>query len=205
MRLSEAARGFTRYRSPQVLLGLLALLAGIRVVRGEWDVSDVYAAVGLVAVYPFLEWFLHVVVLHVRPHGPVTRALDAAIGRSHRAHHADPTDPDILFLLPRIVVGLAVLLLALAVFLPASTATGALVAGLLALGYEWTHYLIHTPYRPKSTLYKAVYRRHRLHHFRNERYWFGVTNGLADRVLGTNPAKDDVPVSPTARTALASR
>ena len=43
-------------------------------------------------------------------------------------------------------------------------------------------------------------RAHRLHHFRNERYWFGVTMHLADHVLSTYPGKLDVELSPTART-----
>jgi sterol desaturase/sphingolipid hydroxylase (fatty acid hydroxylase superfamily) len=45
-----------------------------------------------------------------------------------------------------------------------------------------------------------MWRAHRLHHFRNEHYWFGVTMHLGDRVLRTYPAKDAVPPSATART-----
>jgi sterol desaturase/sphingolipid hydroxylase (fatty acid hydroxylase superfamily) len=66
--------------------------------------------------------------------------------------------------------------------------------------YEWTHFLIHSSYRPRRSVYRAIWRAHRLHHFRNERYWFGVTMHLGDRVLGTYPAKDAVPASLTART-----
>lgn len=43
-----------------------------------------------------------------------------------------------------------------------------------------------------------------LHHFRNERYWFGITTHLADHVLGTFPAKEAVPVSSTCGTLGAS-
>ena len=46
----------------------------------------------------------------------------------------------------------------------------------------------------------SLERAHRLHHYRNENYWMGVTNHLGDHVLGTFPNKDDVPVSPTAKT-----
>ena len=45
-----------------------------------------------------------------------------------------------------------------------------------------------------------MWRAHRLHHFRNEHYWFGVTMHLADHVLSTYPGKLDVELSPTART-----
>ena len=38
--------------------------------------------------------------------------------------------------------------------------------------YEWCHYLIHTDYKPKTAVYRAIWRNHRLHHFKNEHYWF---------------------------------
>ena len=66
--------------------------------------------------------------------------------------------------------------------------------------YEWIHYLIHTNYRPRHAPYRKVWRAHRLHHFRNEHYWFGVTMHLGDRVLRTYPERDEVPASATART-----
>jgi sterol desaturase/sphingolipid hydroxylase (fatty acid hydroxylase superfamily) len=62
------------------------------------------------------------------------------------------------------------------------------------------HFLIHSTYRPKGWYYRYIYRAHRLHHFRNENYWFGVTVHLGDHVLRTFPGKDDVPVSATAFT-----
>jgi hypothetical protein len=68
------------------------------------------------------------------------------------------------------------------------------------LAYEWIHFLIHSSYKPKRWYYRYVYKAHRLHHFRNENYWFGVTVHLADHVLRTFPEKDAVPVSPTAFT-----
>ena len=66
--------------------------------------------------------------------------------------------------------------------------------------YEWTHFLIHTAYRPRSRDYRSVWRNHRLHHFKNERFWHGITQNLSDRVLGTLPDHRDVPKSKTART-----
>ena len=93
--------------------------------------------------------------------------------------------------------------LACVVFAPLGVATGFAAAVFLSLAYEWTHYLIHTDYMPRTRFYRSLWRGHRLHHYRNENYWFGVTNHLGDRVLGTNPAKDAVPVSATARTLAA--
>ena len=67
------------------------------------------------------------------------------------------------------------------------------------LAYEWTHFLIHSKYRPRRAYYRLLWRHHRNHHFRNEHYWFGVTTDLGDRLLRTRPERDAVGVSPTAR------
>jgi sterol desaturase/sphingolipid hydroxylase (fatty acid hydroxylase superfamily) len=78
--------------------------------------------------------------------------------------------------------------------------TGGATSYAMLTAYEWTHFLIHTSYRPRRRLYREVWPAHRLHHYRNEHYWFGVTVHGADRVLGTYPAKEAVPASATACT-----
>src|SRR6202043_1216181 len=80
------------------------------------------------------------------------------------------------------------------------TLTGIAFAYLGLFRYEWSHFLIHTPYVPKSRWYRTIWRNHRLHHFKNEDYWMGVSSNLGDRVLGTNPDQRAVPKSQTART-----
>ena len=76
----------------------------------------------------------------------------------------------------------------------------ALLAGYVLVGvYEWTHFLIHTAYRPRSRYYRSIWRTHRLHHFKNEHYWHGITNTVADRVLGTLPDQRAIERSRTAR------
>ena len=83
-----------------------------------------------------------------------------------------------LLLFPRTALGLSFLVTILA----------------FGLAYEWTHYLVHTDYRPKRALYRAIWRNHRLHHFKNEHYWFAVTTpGTADRVLRTYPIRPRSP------------
>jgi hypothetical protein len=67
----------------------------------------------------------------------------------------------------------------------------------LGLAYEWCHYLIHSGYKPKTALYRAIWWNH---HYKNEHYWFTVTSsGTADRVLGTYPDPATVATSPTAK------
>ncbi len=66
--------------------------------------------------------------------------------------------------------------------------------------YEWCHFLSHSPYQPKSERFRRVLVAHRLHHFKNEHYWMGVTSYLGDRTLGTYPDQHSVEKSPTVRT-----
>jgi sterol desaturase/sphingolipid hydroxylase (fatty acid hydroxylase superfamily) len=103
-------------------------------------------------------------------------------------------------------IALVVWLLTLAVAKPLGapvlplTLTGIAFAYLGLFRYEWSHFLIHTPYVPKTRWYRAIWRNHRLHHFKNEGYWMGVSSNLGDRLLGTNPDQRAVAKSPTART-----
>ena len=77
--------------------------------------------------------------------------------------------------------------------------SGVLAGFAILFSYEWCHFLIHSPYRPRGRYYRTIWRNHRLHHFKNENYWFGVTSNLGDVVLGTNPERSVVSKSPTAR------
>lgn len=131
------------------------------------------------------------------------RTIDSLAARRHRAHHWDPRDPRYLFIpLPVLVPLLAIW--GLLTFLVASNtrtaATGMVVGVGLLFAYEWTHHLIHSTYLPRAAIHRRIWRNHRLHHFKNERFWFGITSQVADRVLRTNPAKEAVETSPTART-----
>jgi sterol desaturase/sphingolipid hydroxylase (fatty acid hydroxylase superfamily) len=80
--------------------------------------------------------------------------------------------------------------------------TGSAVGLLSLLAYEWMHFLIHAPYQPRGRWYRSRWRAHRLHHYRNEHYWYGVVSTAADRMFGTAPDRDDVPVSATALTLV---
>lgn len=203
--IGEARREFLRRFSPRVLVGFLAAALIVRMLVGSPSWWDLLPGLAVLALQPFLEWTLHVFVLHGRPRqvGPWT--YDTVVAQDHRAHHADPRDVGLIFI-PRRWVGYLVFSvsgLALALGWLSDNwgaAASFLVAGAaMAFAYEWSHFLMHTDYKPRSSLYRHLYMNHRLHHFRNERYWFGITSTAADSLLGTAPEKDAVPVSPTAR------
>lgn len=206
--LGEAAAVF--WRQPTAVLLALATV-GTWTARGlhsgpGW--ADLALVAGYLAVFPLLEWVIHTSLLHWKPRPVAGRTLDPLVARKHREHHADPQQLDLIFIPLSALASGAVLITAIAWLLP-STALGltfAATAATLGLVYEWTHYLIHTDYRPRRALYRAIWRHHRLHHFKNENYWFTVTTtNTADRLLGTQPDPASVPTSPTARDLLGER
>ena len=201
--LGEAWRSFLRAPSPWMISSFLVAAVVARAVVGGGSAWELAIPVTLVALFPVIEWLIHVGILHWRPRrvGPV--AVDSLLARKHREHHADPREIPLVFipwqalcwLLPAYVV---VALLAM----PSLTGALTLLVSIytLKLGYEWTHYLVHSDYRPRSAWYRSVWRNHRLHHYKNEHYWFTVTSaGTADRLFGTYPDPASVKTSPTVR------
>jgi hypothetical protein len=203
--VNDAAHLFVRHTSPRILLVASAIVIAARIALGRWSLTDAIVAGVIVAAQPFTEWLIHVYILHVQPGtGWLNDAFDKAAGIAHRLHHQDPYDLRWQFIHPRVVIGGLVFdATVLAIFRTPAALTGVLAAVLLTTVYEWVHFLIHTDVPAKHAPYKQLHKAHRLHHYRNENYWLGVTNHLGDRVLRTYPAKEDVEVSPTAVTALA--
>jgi hypothetical protein len=209
--LCDCWRDFARRRSPRMIAGAIAGAALVRARYGPPRASDAKIGVGLVAAQPFVEWLIHVYLLHSRPLRVGGRRVDLPAAREHREHHAEPAQLDGVLVPTPVLAGFLPLIAVIAWILAlpisrvaggdrrAGAATGTLSAYLLLGAYEWSHYLIHTPYVPRGRVYGAIRRSHRLHHYKNERYWFGVTSNVGDRVLGTFPDQGGVPRSPTAR------
>jgi hypothetical protein len=211
--LGQARREFLRKESPWVIgAGIVALIA-VRAMIGDLSWRDAVAVGALLAIYPFGEWAIHVYLLHAKPIKVRGRQVETVAARAHRAHHGDPNDLDMVLLywwqaafLMLVAVPLTIGIVAgIVTLLAGPVSLGVLVSGAIAgycmvFVYEWTHFLIHTAYRPRTGVYKAIWRNHRLHHFKNEHFWHGITNNLSDRVLGTNPGAREVPKSETART-----
>jgi hypothetical protein len=202
-----------RHESPWALTVGIVTLAVIRVPFGDFSWRDGVAVAAMLIIYPFGEWAIHVYLLHAKPMTVRGRRIETVAARAHRAHHQTPNDLHQVLLywwqaafLMAVAVPFTVGLGALIVTVTAgSVPLGALISAALAgyamvFVYEWTHFLIHTAYRPCTRAYRTIHRNHRLHHFKNERFWHGITNNLSDRVLGTNPDQREVRKSETART-----
>ena len=210
--LGDCWRDFFRRRTPPLLALAIICAIVLRVALGSWDWRDLVVAGGVLAFTPLAEWAIHVYLLHARPITIAGHRHDLLAAREHRAHHAAPAE----------LGGVLVPLYAMFIFLPliavtvwalsfpihlvlggdriAHAATGLLVSYLVLSAYEWCHFLIHTPYRPRGRYYRSIWRGHRLHHYKNEHYWFGVTSTVGDHLLRTAPDQSDVPKSNTART-----
>ncbi len=200
-----------RRGSAQVFAAVSVSMVIARVFVGGFGRGDLAVVALTVAAVGPAEWVIHKFLLHAEVSTWTSRRL--GIGAGHRRHHIDPPDLDWLLLAG---VDSAIFVTVFGAFTAAWTLplaswlgvsaiacflTGWGCAGLALLHYEWVHLLVHTRYRCRTRYYRRLGRNHRLHHFRNEGFWLGVTTNSGDRLLRTYPAsKGDVALSDTART-----
>lgn len=210
--LAACWREFRRHFSPRAVILATAVVLVARLIVGHWSWHDALVPVVLYGSQPFAEWWIHRYLLHLPPLRIAGRRVELYGSIQHRRHHRDPADLDRVLLKPVEVISFLLQMAILAPLIvwgvsaliggdvPAVTLTAVGLSYLGLLRYEWVHFLIHTPYRPKSRMYRGIWRNHRLHHFKHEGYWLGVSSNFGDRVLHTNPDQRTVERSPTART-----
>jgi len=201
--LREALPVFLRHGSPCLLLVLVGLALVARVRAGGFSFYDFVPATVVVLYWPIQEWLIHVFVLHAKPFEFLGRSFDLDVPRSHRAHHRDPWNYRILFIpLHSYLYTLPILVTLCFLLTPTRelALTALLVHLVLTLHYETVHFLVHTHVAPRTPYYRRLWRNHRLHHFRNEHFWYGVTRLEGDRLFRTAPDVASVAASATART-----
>src|SRR3954465_13286910 len=203
LRLRGAFGIFAGQPDPRVIAAMLAAALALRLVLAQWTVGDLLVALAILALEPFTEWVTHVTVLHLRPVTIRGREVELHIARRHRLHHMDPKRIKHVLIPQGVLLRLVVFAVPLYYLVTPTVrqaVSGLVTSYAMLLTYEWTHFLIHSTYVPRSRYYRYIWRAHRLHHYKNEKYWFGVTVHLADHVLRTFPQRDAVETSPTART-----
>lgn len=188
-----------------MLLAALASALAIRLWLGDWSWWDVLPIAGLAVYWPIQEWLIHVYILHFKPIELFGRTIDFPVPQKHRAHHRAPWQLDLIFIPTHsFLYSIPLVYLIWFAITPSAALamTGVVAHFALALHYEWVHFLVHTRVVPRSAWYQRLWRNHRLHHFKNEHYWYGVTMLSGDRLLGTQPAVTAVRTSATARDLL---
>ncbi|MBJ7355569.1 MAG: sterol desaturase family protein [Thermoleophilaceae bacterium] len=211
--LGNCFKEFMRHFSGRAVAVAIVAVLGVRIALGEFSYRDLIVPLLLLTAQPFVEWFIHTYLLHLKPFEIGGRKFDLYTARAHRRHHKDPAIIERTLLHPQEILG--------SMFLIALTAAP-IAAGIVYLvfggsfvplyftslffsyvglyRYEWSHFLIHTPYIPKTRFFRSIWRSHRLHHYKHEDYWMGVTSNFGDRVLHTFPDQKTIEKSPTART-----
>jgi len=162
---------------------------------GPW----IALVIGMVA-YSAAEYFTHRFLFHIRtPKNPFFLKM---IKRLHYDHHASPNDLHLLFLplwysLPNMAIaGAAAYLISSSLVITLAFIDGVI---LFLLFYEWKHYIAHRPVTPLFPWGRWMKKVHLWHHFKNENYWYGVTNPVFDLALGTFEDHKNVELSQTAR------
>ena len=182
-----------------ILLILLLGVASVLLAVAQSVVVFVWIAFGLV-IYMFAEYMTHRFFFHLKP--PQNKLFLKFLKRIHYDHHKYPNDLKLLFLpiwysLPNFIV--------LSLFFYFITTkldwTIAFSLGLILmlLVYEWKHYVAHRPIKPKSKFGLWLKKTHILHHFKNENFWFGVSNPFFDIIFGTLKNEKNVETSKTAK------
>lgn len=150
--------------------------------------------------YTLNEYVTHRFLFHLKP--PKNQILLKLLKRLHYDHHVYPDDLRLLFLpiwysLPLF----AIWLYALYLFTGSITIVLSFGIGMIGmfLMYEWKHYIAHRPIRPITRFGRWLKKQHILHHYKNENYWFGVSNPFYDFLFGTYKEGKDVKLSETAR------
>lgn len=203
--LWTVGKEFWRYPSPRIIAGALAVSLVVRISLANWSTGDALVLGILAAYHPLNEWILHNFLLHMRPVEVLGRTFDPVFAQKHRAHHADPTHTPLVFIPTPAIFGALVLIgVGSSLLLPTWELRVMTVVSMSAIGlvYEWTHYLVHTDYKPRTRWYRWIWRTHRLHHYKNENYWYSFTVPAVDVALRTWPQPSEVASSPTVRDLL---
>ena len=201
--LTEARQVFFEHASPRLIVGLGVLAVGARSLGGPLGWSDLVIPASIAAAWPLLEWSAHRWLLHMEPRELGGRRYLPYFASRHVAHHQDPSDYALIFLPLQVVAGAYVAIgagVGLATGSVALTATTLAAMSGAALVYEWTHFITHTDYRPRSAWYRRIWQNHRLHHYKHEQAWYAFTVPHLDTALGTDPDPRDGQTSETCRT-----
>jgi 4-hydroxysphinganine ceramide fatty acyl 2-hydroxylase len=189
---------FFRHGSNAILA--LAIVASIVAFSIRAVQFSLVAALIGAAVFFVSEYTTHRFLFHAQPSAmPWLLKLQH---RLHYDHHIDPPKLELLFLPLWFVIPMSIVYYGVYVAITRNPALAlSLTFGSICalLYYEWVHYVAHVPFNPVTPFGRYVKKYHLWHHFKNERFWYGVTNPSMDFVGVTYREVDAVERSTTVR------
>ena len=136
-------------------------------------------------LWTLTEYILHRFVFHIDEKLPDNRTMLMLHFLLHGIHHAFPMDRNRLVFPPAAAYPLYLL-----IKFSVSTIFGGLYCPILAgvitgyIMYDLTHYFIHHA-KPRNAFHRGLKQYHVLHHYKNPKLGFGVSNKIWDYVFGT--------------------
>lgn len=191
-------RKFFFHPDIMVIIFLLIIMFLFFVITFQWS-YPFYFIIGLIT-FIISEYLTHRFLFHLSP--PKNRFAFKFLKRLHYDHHVKPSDLKLLFL--PIWYSLPVLCILSFIFFTLTghvfyTLSFSLGLMFMLLVYEWTHFVAHTPIKPKTKVGQKLKKWHLLHHFKNEHYWYGVSTPLMDIIFRTLKSEKEVPTSETVK------
>jgi hypothetical protein len=185
-----------------MIASVVVIVTLIRLLLGRFSRWEMGLGAVVIVVWIFQEWAMHRYLLHMKPLNLLGKRIYPSFARRHRQHHDKPWVPETMFPRPYSVIRATLLLVMFWIIVtptPALAATGMGVYSIMALLFEWSHFLSHAAYRPRSRFCSILFASHWHHHFTSERYWYSFTLPFVDSLLGTGPDPKSIAVSPALR------
>ena len=129
-------------------------------------------------LWTFTEYILHRFVFHIDEKIPDFRFLRMVHFLLHGIHHAFPMDRNRL-VFPPVAAYPLYRLIKFCVYVLFGNFYSPILAGVLSgyIIYDLTHYFIHHT-KPNNSFYKGLKSYHVLHHYKNPKLGFGVSNKI---------------------------
>ncbi|SFS43615.1 sterol desaturase family protein [Marininema halotolerans] len=183
-----------------VIMGLL-FIVGIAIIAPSTERWAVWVGIGVGMIgYAMSEYLIHRFLFHLKP--PKNPHFLKLLKRLHYDHHVDPNDLKLLFL----PVWYSIPLIAFTSAIVYGITRDGIVTVAYSVGvigyllyYEWKHYIAHRPIKPWFPWGRYMKKMHLWHHFKNEKFWYGVTNPLMDKAMGTYPSEKETKRSDSVR------
>ena len=187
-----------KHGSNGVLVAFIVVMAALFAL-GRVEFNWIAAVIGAM-IFLSSEYTTHRFLFHAPPVKlPWLLRLQHLL---HYDHHIDPPKLELLFLPLWFVIPVATIYFGvyLAITRNLTLSLSLTFGSIVALTfYEWVHYVAHVPFTPVTPFGRYMKKYHLWHHFKNEHYWFGVTNPTTDYLGFTYRNLETVPRSTTVR------